>query len=174
MARAGLSDRVEIKLQDYRDETGVYDGIASIEMFEAVGEKYWPVYFNTLRERLKPGRQATLQIITIADDRFDLYRKGVDFIQKYIFPGGMLPSPAALKAEIARAGLKFQGSIEFGQSYSQTLRRWHDTFNERWAEVQGLGFDDRFRRMWNLYLTSCAGAFAGGNCDVTQVTVRRP
>ena len=174
MARAGLSDRVEIKLQDYRDEIGVYDGIASIEMFEAVGEKYWPVYFNTLRERLKPGRQATLQIITIADDRFDLYRKGVDFIQKYIFPGGMLPSPAALKAEIARAGLKFQGSIEFGQSYSQTLRRWHDTFNERWAEVQGLGFDDRFRRMWNLYLTSCAGAFAGGNCDVTQVTVRRP
>lgn len=174
MARAGLSDRVEIKLQDYRDETGVYDGIASIEMFEAVGEKYWPVYFNTLRERLKPGRQATLQIITIADDRLDLYRKGVDFIQKYIFPGGMLPSPAALKAEIARAGLKFQGSIEFGQSYSQTLRRWHDTFNERWAEVQGLGFDDRFRRMWNLYLTSCAGAFAGGNCDVTQVTVRRP
>lgn len=174
MARAGLSDRVEIKLQDYRDETGVYDGIASIEMFEAVGEKYWSVYFNTLRERLKPGRQATLQIITIADDRFDLYRKGVDFIQKYIFPGGMLPSPAALKAEIARAGLKFQGSIEFGQSYSQTLRRWHDTFNERWAEVQRLGFDDRFRRMWNLYLTSCAGAFAGGNCDVTQVTVRRP
>ena len=174
MARAGLSDRVEIKLQDYRDETGVYDGIASIEMFEAVGEKYWPVYFNTLRERLKPGRQATLQIITIADDRFEIYRKGIDFIQKYIFPGGMLPSPAALKAEIARAGLKFQGSIEFGQSYSQTLRRWHDTFNERWAEVQGMGFDDRFRRMWNLYLTSCAGAFAGGNCDVTQVTVRRP
>ena len=174
IAAAGLSDRVEIKLQDYRDEKGVYDGIASIEMFEAVGEKYWPTYFNTLRERLKPGAQATLQIITIADDRFAMYRKTVDFIQKYIFPGGMLPSPSALKAEIARAGLEFTGSIEFGQSYSQTLRRWHDTFNARWSEAQAMGFDDRFRRMWNMYLTSCAGAFQGGNCDVTQVTLKRP
>ena len=174
MARAGLSDRVEIKLQDYRDERGVYDGIASIEMFEAVGEKYWPTYFDTLRERLKPGRQATLQIITIGDDRFHLYRRSVDFIQKYIFPGGMLPSPSALKAEIARAGLEFKGSVEFGQSYSQTLRRWYDSFNDRWGEVQAMGFDDRFRRMWNLYLTSCAGAFEGGNCDVTQVTLMRP
>jgi cyclopropane-fatty-acyl-phospholipid synthase len=174
IAAAGLSDRVEIKLQDYRDETGVYDGVASIEMFEAVGERYWPIYFNTLRERLKPGAQATLQIITIADDRFAMYRKTVDFIQKYIFPGGMLPSPSALKAEIARAGLEFKGSIEFGQSYSQTLRRWHDTFNARWHEVQAMGFDDRFRRMWNMYLTSCAGAFQGGNCDVTQVTLKRP
>jgi len=172
--RAGLADRVTIKLQDYRDEHGVYDGIASIEMFEAVGEKYWPTYFATLRERLKPGRQATLQIITIGDDRFPLYRRSVDFIQKYIFPGGMLPSPSALQAEIARAGLVFQHSVEFGQSYSQTLRRWYDTFNARWAEVQAMGFDDRFRRMWNLYLTSCAGAFQGGNCDVTQVTVMRP
>lgn len=174
IAAAGLSDRVEIKLQDYRDETGVYDGVASIEMFEAVGERYWPTYFNTLRERLKPGAQATLQIITIADDRFAMYRKTVDFIQKYIFPGGMLPSPSALKAEIARAGLEFTGSIEFGQSYSQTLRRWHDTFNARWSEAQAMGFDDRFRRMWNMYLTSCAGAFQGGNCDVTQVTLKRP
>ena len=174
IAAAGLSDRVEIKLQDYRDERGVYDGIASIEMFEAVGEKYWPTYFNTLRERLKPGAQATLQIITIGDDRFEMYRKTVDFIQKYIFPGGMLPSPSALKAEIARAGLEFTGSIEFGQSYSQTLRRWHETFNARWSEVQAMGFDDRFRRMWNMYLTSCAGAFQGGNCDVTQVTLKRP
>ncbi|TXH94757.1 MAG: class I SAM-dependent methyltransferase [Pseudorhodobacter sp.] len=171
---AGLADKVTIKLQDYRDETGVYDGIASIEMFEAVGEKYWPTYFATLRERLKPGAQATLQIITIGDDRFQLYRKSVDFIQKYIFPGGMLPSPSALKAEIAKAGLVFQHSFEFGQSYSQTLRRWYETFNARWPQVQGIGFDDRFRRMWNLYLTSCAGAFQGGNCDVTQVTVKRP
>jgi cyclopropane-fatty-acyl-phospholipid synthase len=174
MARAGLSDRVEIKLQDYRDERGVYDGIASIEMFEAVGERYWPTYFDTLRERLKPGKQATLQIITIGDDRFHLYRRSVDFIQKYIFPGGMLPSPSALKAEIARAGLEFKGSVEFGHSYSQTLRRWYDSFNDRWSEVQAMGFDDRFRRMWNLYLTSCAGAFEGGNCDVTQVTLLRP
>ncbi|MES2969362.1 MAG: cyclopropane-fatty-acyl-phospholipid synthase family protein [Pseudomonadota bacterium] len=174
MAKAGLSDRVEIKLQDYRDETGTYDGIASIEMFEAVGEKYWPVYFDTVRERLKPGKNATLQIITVEDARFDAYRKGVDFIQKYIFPGGMLPSPSALRAEVSKAGLLVKGSIEFGESYSQTLRRWHDTFNARWDDVARLGFDDRFRRMWNFYLTSCAGAFQGGNCDVTQITVTRP
>lgn len=174
MAKAGLSDRVEIRLQDYRDERGSYDGIASIEMFEAVGERYWPAYFDTLRDRLKPGRHATLQIITIADRRWEHYRKNVDFIQKYIFPGGMLPSPGALKREIARAGLTFRDSFEFGQSYSQTLRRWHETFNARWDEVRAMGFDDRFRRMWNFYLTSCAGAFAGGNCDVTQITVTRP
>ena len=174
IAAAGLSDRVEIKLQDYRDERGVYDGIASIEMFEAVGEKYWPVYFDTLRERLKPGRHATLQIILVQDARWKVYKRGVDFIQKYIFPGGMLPPPSILRAEIERAGLKIKGSIQFGESYSQTLRRWHETFNERWDEVQKLGFDDRFRRMWNFYLTSCAGAFKGGNCDVTQITVTRP
>ncbi|MEH7829459.1 cyclopropane-fatty-acyl-phospholipid synthase family protein [Gemmobacter denitrificans] len=174
MARAGLSDRVEVKLQDYRDETGVYDGIASIEMFEAVGEQYWPVYFNTLRDRLKPGRNATLQIITIADRRFETYRKTVDFIQKYIFPGGMLPSPTALRLQAAAAGLKVKGSIEFGESYSLTLRRWYDMFNDRWHEIAPMGFDDRFRRMWNFYLTSCAGAFHGGNCDVTQITVTRP
>ncbi len=174
MAKAGLSDRVEIRLQDYRDERGSYDGIASIEMFEAVGERYWPAYFDTLRDRLKPGRHATLQIITIADRRWEHYRRNVDFIQKYIFPGGMLPSPGALKREIARAGLTFRDSFEFGQSYSQTLRRWHDSFNARWDEVRAMGFDDRFRRMWNFYLTSCAGAFAGGNCDVTQITVTRP
>jgi len=171
---AGLSDRVEIKLQDYRDERGVYDGIASIEMFEAVGEKYWPVYFDTLRERLKPGCHATLQIITVQDKRWDVYKRGVDFIQKYIFPGGMLPSPSILRAEVERAGLKIKGSIEFGQSYSDTLRRWHETFNDRWDEVAQMGFDDRFRRMWNFYLTSCAGSFKGGNCDVTQITVTRP
>ncbi len=174
MQRAGLAERVEIKLQDYRDEKGRYDGIASIEMFEAVGQKYWPVYFDTVRDRLKPGKKATLQIITIDDRRFDMYRKGVDFIQKYIFPGGMLPSPAALREEVRRAGLGLIGSLEFGQSYSQTLRRWHDTFNERWDDVHRLGFDDRFRRMWNFYLTSCAGAFRFGNCDVTQITIERP
>ncbi|MCX7644944.1 MAG: cyclopropane-fatty-acyl-phospholipid synthase family protein [Rhodobacteraceae bacterium] len=174
IARAGLSDRVEIKLLDYRDETGSYDGIASIEMFEAVGEKYWPVYFDTLRARLKPGRNATLQIITVHDRRWHVYKRGVDFIQKYIFPGGMLPSPSILRQEIARAGLLVRDSFEFGQSYSQTLRRWHEAFNRRWAEVQRLGFDDRFRRMWNFYLASCAATFQHGNCDVTQITVTRP
>lgn len=174
MEKAGLSDRVTIKLQDYRDERGLYDGVASIEMFEAVGEKYWPVYFNALRDRLKPGAKATLQIITIADKRWEVYRRSVDFIQKYIFPGGMLPSPSVLRAEVERAGLRVAGSVEFGLSYSQTLRRWHDTFNARWEEVSKMGFDDRFRRMWNFYLTSCAGAFEGGNCDVTQITVSKP
>ncbi len=174
MAKLGLSDLVTIKLQDYRDETGHYDGIASIEMFEAVGERYWPVYFDTLRQRLKPGGAATLQIITVPDQRFETYRKSVDFIQKYIFPGGMLPSPGALEREVQRAGLLLKGSMEFGQSYSQTLRRWHEAFNARWGDVKAMGFDERFRRMWEFYLTSCAGAFHGGNCDVTQITVTRP
>jgi cyclopropane-fatty-acyl-phospholipid synthase len=174
IAKAGLADRVAIKLQDYRDETGLYDAIASIEMFEAVGERYWPVYFETLRERLKPGGHATLQIITVQDKRWHVYKRGVDFIQKYIFPGGMLPSPSVLRAEIHKAGLLVKNSIEFGQSYSQTLRRWHEDFNARWPDVARMGFDDRFRRMWNFYLTSCAGTFLGGNCDVTQITVTRP
>lgn len=174
IARAGLADRVDIKLQDYRDERGVYDGVASIEMFEAVGERYWPVYFASLRDRLLPGRSAVLQVITVTDRRFELYRKGVDFVQKHIFPGGMLPSPAALRREIARAGLVLAGSAEFGDSYSQTLRRWHDAFNARWDEIARMGFDERFRRMWNVYLTACAATFLGGNCDVTQITVARP
>ncbi|MBQ2261026.1 MAG: class I SAM-dependent methyltransferase [Loktanella sp.] len=173
MADAGLSDMVTIKMQDYRDEKGIYDGIASIEMFEAVGEKYWPVYFETLRERLKPGKNATLQIITVEHRRWHVYKRGVDFIQKYIFPGGMLPSPVVLREQIEKAGLQVAGSIEFGQSYSQTLRRWHDDFNAKWDQVAALGFDDRFRRMWNFYLTSCAGTFHSGNCDVTQITVTR-
>jgi cyclopropane-fatty-acyl-phospholipid synthase len=174
IAAAGLSDRVQIKLQDYRDETGKYDGIASIEMFEAVGERYWPTYFNALRDRLKPGAAATLQIITVPDHRFPSYRKAVDFIQKYIFPGGMLPSPAVLQRQIDRAGLTFSHSVEFGLSYSQTLRRWHAAFGTAWPQVARMGFDDRFRRMWDFYLTSCAGAFEGGTCDVMQITVRRP
>lgn len=172
--RAGLADRVAIRLQDYRDETGAYDGIASIEMFEAVGEQYWPTYFAALRDRLKPGRKATLQIITVPDSRWETYRRGVDFIQKYIFPGGMLPAPFRLHQESVRAGLSVAGSFEFGQSYSETLRRWHHSFNSNWDVIAGQGFDDRFRRMWNFYLTSCAGAFRGGNCDVTQITLSRP
>ncbi|MEM7295239.1 MAG: cyclopropane-fatty-acyl-phospholipid synthase family protein, partial [Pseudomonadota bacterium] len=150
--KAGLSKSVDFKLQDYRDERGTYDGIASIEMFEAVGEKYWPAYFETVRERLKPGRQATLQIITFDHARWHIYRNSVDFIQKYIFPGGMLPSPVVLREHIERQGLKVLGSIEFGESYSQTLRRWHETFNEKWDQIASMGFDERFRRMWNFYL----------------------
>ena len=172
--KAGLSDLVTFKLQDYRDERGTYDGIASIEMFEAVGEKYWPTYFNAVRDRLKPGARGTFQIILVQDRRWHVYKRGVDFIQKYIFPGGMLPAPTILRKQITDAGLEVTQSVEFGHSYSDTLRRWHDTFNEKWDHVAALGFDDRFRRMWNFYLTSCAGAFRGGICDVTQITVTRP
>lgn len=172
--RAGLQDLVTLKLQDYRDEQGQYDGVASIEMFEAVGERYWPAYFETLRRCLHPGRTAALQIITIADRRWAIYRSSVDFIQRYVFPGGMLPSPRVLRAQVEEAGLQVLGSMEFGESYSRTLRLWHETFEERWAEVQRLGFDDRFRRMWDFYLTSCAAAFRSGTCDVTQIAVARP
>ena len=173
IAKAGLSDRVTFKLQDYRDETGTYDGIASIEMFEAVGREYWPVYFDAVRSRLKPGGNATLQIITVADRRWEVYTRGPDFIQKYIFPGGMLPSPTKLREAIAAQGLSVVRSIEFGDSYSRTLRHWYDTFNDRWDAIAQMGFDARFRRMWNLYLASCAGTFHSGNCDVTQITVTR-
>ena len=172
--KAGLQDMVKFKLQDYRDETGVYDGIASIEMFEAVGEQYWPEYFSTVRDRLKPGAQATLQIITVQNKNFETYRKSVDFIQKYIFPGGMLPSLNVLGEQVSKAGLKVEKTIAFGESYSQTLRQWHDVFNRKWDQVVTMGFDERFRRMWNFYLTSCAATFNYGNCDVIQITISKP
>ncbi len=170
---AGLKDMVDFKLQDYRDETGTYDGIASIEMFEAVGQKYWPVYFDTVRDRLKPGKPRRCRSSRSQTGAGKSIKRGVDFIQKYIFPGGMLPSPTALRAEVEAAGLRVARSVEFGESYSQTLRRWHETFNAKWDDVADLGFDDRFRRMWNFYLTSCAATFDSGNCDVTQITVTR-
>ncbi|UWQ89511.1 cyclopropane-fatty-acyl-phospholipid synthase family protein [Rhodobacteraceae bacterium M382] len=171
IAKAGLSDLVELRMQDYRDCRGTFDGVASIEMFEAVGQKYWPAYFDTVRDRLSDNGKATLQIITVADYRWEIYRKGVDFIQKYIFPGGMLPSPTVLKQQVNQSGMRVCGSVEFGSSYDQTLRRWYDTFNDRWDDVSAMGFDDRFRRMWNFYLTSCAAAFKTGTCDVTQITI---
>ncbi len=171
---AGLAERVRIELRDYRDEAGRYDGLASIEMFEAVGESYWPVYFDTVRERLRPGAAATLQVITVHDRLFAGYRRGVDFIQKYIFPGGMLPSPTVLREQIRRAGLEVGDSVEFGQSYSETLREWNRRFQDRWDDIQALGFDTRFRRMWEYYLTSCAACFRSGTTDVTQISMRRP
>lgn len=173
MKRKGLSNQVEIVMRDYRDDRGQYDGIASIEMFEAVGEKYWPVYFSTVRDRLRPGAKATLQVITVSDEFFPKYRKSVDFIQKHIFPGGMLPSPSVLKDHIQKAGLEFHSSIEFGQSYSVTLRSWFEMFNEKWSKIEPMGFDDRFKRMWDYYLTSCAAGFEFGSTDVTQVTLQK-
>ena len=170
---AGLADHAQIVLRDYRDETGHYDGVASIEMLEAVGERYWPTYFNSLHDRLQPGRCAALQVITIADDLFESYRKGTDFVQKYIFPGGMLPSPSALRAEARQAGLVFEGSTEFGRSYSRTLREWSARFTASWPDIRELGFDDRFKRMWDFYLACCAGCFLADTTDVTQITLRR-
>ena len=169
----GLAERAEIVMRDYRDERGAYQGVASIEMFEAVGEKYWPAYFRTVHDRLEPGGRATIQVITIADRLFDSYRRGVDFIQKYIFPGGFLPCPTALRAEVEKAGLAWVESHEFGQSYSQTLRRWRDDFEAAWDDIAPMGFDDRFRRMWNFYLASCAACFMARTTDVAQVTLAR-
>ncbi len=163
---AGLGDRVEIRLQDYRDVEGRFDRIASIEMFEAVGESHWPVFFRSLRDRLAPGGTAALQIITIADDRFESYRGGADFIQRYIFPGGMLPSPARLADEIRRAGLHLTETRFFGPSYARTLSLWSQRFQRAWPDIAAQGFDARFRRMWEYYLAYCEAGFRAGTIDV--------
>jgi cyclopropane-fatty-acyl-phospholipid synthase len=170
----GMAEHAEIVLRDYREEKGTYDGIASIEMFEAVGERYWPAFFRTVFERLRPGRIASIQMITVADNLFESYRRSTDFIQKYIFPGGMLAAPSVARRSAEAAGLEHVGSMEFAESYSRTLREWYREFNDRWDEIAQLGFDERFRRMWNAYLTSCAACFAAGTTDVTQISLRRP
>jgi cyclopropane-fatty-acyl-phospholipid synthase len=172
--REGLNERVEARFVDYRDVDGRYDRIASIEMFEAVGEKYWPAYFAKLREALAPGGRAALQIITIADRFFDSYRSGVDFIQRYIFPGGMLPSTNALAREYARAGLVLAKQEFFGLDYARTLAEWNARFQAKWAEIEPLGFDTRFKRMWEFYLAYCEAGFRAGSTDVTQVALVRP
>ncbi|WP_421723118.1 class I SAM-dependent methyltransferase [Bauldia sp.] len=171
MAAANVSDRVEIRLEDYRDTRGDYDKIVSIEMFEAVGEENWPVFFDVVRERLTEHGRALLQIITVPDDRFATYRKRVDFIQRYIFPGGMLPSPRALSDAIANAKLELADRLSFGQSYAETLRQWNERFQEAWESIRPLGFDERFRRMWTYYLNSCEGCFRTGATDVGQFLI---
>lgn len=174
MEKQGLSDRVEIRYQDYRDVSESYDRIASIEMFEAVGEQYWPTYFGKLHDCLKPGGVAGLQIITIHDKSFQRYRRSADFIQRYIFPGGMLPSPTALKNQVSKAGLTWVGNLDFGLDYAETLHQWHDRFKAAWPEIRTQGFDERFRRMWEYYLCYCEAGFRNGNVDVTQLTLARP
>ena len=164
----------DLRLQDYRDERAVYDGIASIEMFEAVGEQYWPSYFETLNRCLKPGGRACIQTIVIADDLFERYRTGTDFIQQYIFPGGMLPSPAAFRAQAERAGLRLVTELSFGRDYARTLATWRVTFMHQLDAVRGLGFDENFIRLWEFYLAYCEAAFAEGNTDVVQYTLQRP
>ncbi|MCX8114003.1 MAG: class I SAM-dependent methyltransferase, partial [Burkholderiaceae bacterium] len=175
-ARARLQGQglnADLRLRDYRDERGTYDGVASIEMFEAVGEAYWPTYFDTLARCLKPGARACVQTIVIADALFDRYRRGTDFIQQYIFPGGMLPSPRAFEEHAARAGLEIVARLPFGRDYAITLASWRTRFTARLEAVRALGFDERFVRLWTFYLAYCEAAFAEGNTDVIQYTLRR-
>lgn len=166
---AGLNEKVDVVFQDYRDERGVFDRIASIEMFEAVGEKYWPTYFGQLSQCLKPGGKAGLQIITIQDRMFEDYRRGTDFIQRYIFPGGMLPPPGRL-ADIGKSlGLDLADQKIFGQDYARTLAEWRQRFRQAWPQISPLGFDERFKRLWEFYLHYCEAGFRSGNIDVRQM-----
>jgi cyclopropane-fatty-acyl-phospholipid synthase len=171
---AGLNDRVEIRLQDYRDERERYDRIASIEMIEAVGEEFWPNYFSQLRDRLLPGGLAGIQAITIRDSSFPEYRKEVDFIQRYVFPGGMLPSPQVLKSLGERFGVPVIRERVFGQDYAKTLATWRNNFRNAWPNLMPLGFDERFRRLWEYYLAYCEAGFLSGNIDVRQVVFAKP
>lgn len=175
LQRLGVAERADLRLQDYRDiSDGPYDAVASIEMFEAVGRAYWASYFQTVHRQLKPGGRACIQTITIRDDLFDRYVKSTDFIQQYIFPGGLLPSPQAFRAEARRAGLEVVNELAFGPDYAETLRRWRADFMDRDSQVRRLGFDTRFMRIWEFYLAYCEAAFDTGNTDVIQFTLRRP
>lgn len=166
MQREGISDRVNIKLEDYRDHRGQYDSVASIEMFEAVGESYWPSYFAKVHDSLNDEGKAALQIITINDDLFAKYRKRADFIQRYIFPGGMLPSESALREQVSAASLSLEEAHYFGPDYAKTLRIWAKAFEERWGQIAHMGFDERFRRMWRFYLSYCEAGFDNGRINV--------
>lgn len=174
MARQGLDDRVELVFEDYRDTKGTFDGIASVEMIEAVGEAHWPAYFKTLFDRLKPGGTAAIQGITILEENYDAYRNGVDFIQRYVFPGGMLLTKEIMREQTRKAGLIFEKMECFGQSYARTLKMWHDRFEEAWPRIQPLGFDERFRKLWKLYLCYCEAGFTEGVIDVGIYKLRKP
>jgi cyclopropane-fatty-acyl-phospholipid synthase len=160
---------VDVRLEDYRKVRGTFDNIVSIEMFEAVGEHYWPAYFHTVAERLARGGRAVIQTITIRDDLFAGYRLRSDFIRHYVFPGGMLPSLARFTEEAERAGLKVASTFSFGHDYAQTLREWSAKMRERKAEILALGHDQKFFRNWQFYLGICAAAFAVDRTDVVQV-----
>jgi cyclopropane-fatty-acyl-phospholipid synthase len=166
LARQGLDERVKVALRDYRDIEGGYDRIASIEMCEAVGEKFLPLYFATLARSLKAGGRAVIQAITISDARLPSYRASPDFIQRFVFPGGFLPSPALLREQIARAGLKLAHAETFGHSYALTLAEWRRRFHANWPRLAALGFDARFRRLWDYYLCYCEAGFRENTIDV--------
>lgn len=173
MQRNQLNHLVDLRLQDYRDCEGKFDSIVSIEMFEAVGESHWKRYFDVLRDRLKEGGTAALQIITIAEERFEAYRQNADFIQRYIFPGGMLPTNAILRQLAQNSGLTVRGDDGFAASYARTLREWRESFLHAWPRIQPLGFDERFRRMWTYYLAYCEAGFRSGSIDVVHLKLQR-
>ena len=160
--------QADLRLQDYRDTAERFDHVVSIEMFEAVGERWWPSYFATVAQALRPGGRAVIQSIVIRDDLFATYRRGTDFIQQYIFPGGMLPSRQAFRAAAARQGLQVSDEFTFGHDYARTLAAWREAFEAHWPQIAELGFDETFRRLWRLYLCYCEAGFLAGNIDVVQ------
>ncbi|RZJ18181.1 MAG: class I SAM-dependent methyltransferase [Brevundimonas sp.] len=172
---AGLSDRADIRLIDYRDVEGRFDRVASIEMFEAVGREYWPTYFQKVHDALQPGGRAGFQIITIQDDLFDEYDARTDFIQKYVFPGGSLPSEARMAPVATGAGLSPAGVERFGGDYADTLAEWARRFENAWDRIarDNATFDDRFRRLWRFYLAYCEAGFRSGRTDVIQMALTR-
>jgi cyclopropane-fatty-acyl-phospholipid synthase len=155
-------------LKDYRDIGEQYDHVVSIEMFEAVGERWWPSYFKTIKKALKPGGRAVIQSITIRDDIFGEYRKGTDFIQQHVFPGGMLPSRSAFRAAAAKQGLTVHSEYAFGLDYARTLAEWRVSFEEKWPEIVAQGFDETFHRLWRMYLCYCEAGFLAGSVDVVH------
>ena len=166
-----LSNLVDIRIEDYRDVQGSFDKIVSIEMFEAVGEEHWRNYFETIKTRLKPGGLAGIQSITIANEFFETYKRRPDFIQKYIFPGGILPSEDKLNEAVSSAGLKILDDYYFGKSYAETLRRWQSTFEQKWDDIKNLGFDEKFQNMWRYYLSYCEAGFETGHINVGQFLI---
>ncbi|MBA5638257.1 class I SAM-dependent methyltransferase [Duganella sp. LX20W] len=169
----GLGDRVQLELCDYRDLRGEYDAVVSIEMFEAVGEQYWQEYFRTVAARLKPGAQALIQSITIGEQYFPRYRSSADFIQQYIFPGGMLPSVERFERQAGRCGLRPVERQAFGRDYAETLRRWHARCRQHQPHITALGFDERFMRIWHMYFAYCEAAFDEGRTDVVQFLLQK-
>jgi len=174
LEKAGLAARGDIRLQDYRDVTGKFDRIVSIEMLEAVGQEYWSTYFDSLNARLTDNGLAVLQVITISQARYNSYQQGVDFIQRYIFPGGMLPSKEIMAEQIARAGFEIRSLENFGHGYAQTLAEWNRRFQDAWPAIQTFGFDKRFKHMWEYYLAYCEAGFRSGILDVGLYCIGRP
>ena len=168
-----LTEKINVKLTDYREIKGLYDKIVSIEMFEAVGEKYWSKYFEVLGGNLKYNGAIGLQTITIEDKFFKKYRKFPDFIQTYIFPGGMLPSIEEMSKVLKSKGLSIEKKQMFGNDYAKTLRMWSKSFENSWENIKKEGFNDAFRRMWRYYLGYCEGGFKSGNINVGQFLIKK-